>query len=89
MADKKKNWANPTHPHDSPITVTHTGWDQTAYTNYTKPKSEQPPSKPVAGRVVQYDSPAEFQKSKTESAQIDKSLDREIQKDLKQRNLKQ
>ena len=88
MPDKQKTWSNPRRPHDSSISVTHTQWDQTAYTNYIKP-SGKPPANPVAGRVVQHASPSEYQKSKTEDAQIDKRLEREIQKDLKQRNIKQ
>ena len=81
-----KTWKNPTRPDDSPITVTHTGWDQTAYRNYL-PSDAPKNTRKFAGKVETFDSPSDYQKSKTKDAQIDKALDKAIKKDLENRGI--
>ena len=81
-----KSWNNPTRPDDSPISVTHTGWDQTAYKNYVSEEAPKPKTK-IAGRVENFKGPRDYQKSKTEEVQIDKRLDRAIKDDLINRNI--
>ena len=81
-----KTWKNPTRPDESPITVTHNGWDQTQYRNYLSPDAPKNTRK-FAGNVEKFDSPSDYTKSKTKEAQIDKALDRAIKKDLENRGI--
>lgn len=91
MSDK-----NPRNPDNSPIRVVSAGgWDPSIYKNYVSdtPKPQRGLRAHVYGRPGQsttevYSSPEEYTKSKTESAQIDAALEREINKDLSQRNIK-
>lgn len=86
---------NPTRPDDSPIRTEHAGnWDNTIYRNYV-----QSPAKPQGGlrakvygrpgqsTTVVHDSAYEFEKSKSEDAQIDQRLEQAINQDLAQRNI--
>ena len=88
-----KTWKNPTRPDESPITVTHNGWEQTQYRNYL-PSDAPKNTRKFAGRTCQstgkvetFDTPSDYQKSKTKDAQIDKALDKAIKKDLENRGI--
>ena len=90
MPEEQKGWSNPRNPHSSPLKVTHTGWQQTKYHTGIQPREHQETeTKPfLRNRVERFSSPAEYQASKTEDAQIDKRLDAAIKKDLSNRNIK-
>lgn len=79
--------ANPARPFDSPIKVTHNGGDPTEYRHEAN-RAKLKTSNVTKQNIKQFDSIAEFQESKMESAVIDENINKAIQKDLALRNIR-